>query len=185
MDLRIRPDFFVMAEQEENIEQVIERLTPKELRFCQLYAQYLNGARAAREAGYSPDSDRFIASENLTKPNIKRVVKYYLEEAIMPVEEAVKRLSDMGRGNFSPFLTEGGALDIDSNEARENIGLIKKVKQVRRMELGRGENVQKDYEILSTEIELHDAKDALKLLLEVHGKLVQKHEVYVPPTIVL
>lgn len=167
-----------MAEQEENIEQVIERLTPKELRFCQLYAQYLNGARAAREAGYSPDSDRFIASENLTKPNIKRVVKYYLEEAIMPVEEAVKRLSDMGRGNFEHFVKEDGTVDLNSDTAKVNIGLIKKVKQTKKIGYD-------DTEIVSTEIELHDAKDALKTILEVYGKLVQKHEVYIPPTIVL
>lgn len=167
-----------MAEQEENIEQIIASLTPKELRFCQLYAQCLNGAKAARGAGYSENADKEIASRLLTKANIKPVVKYYLEQAVMPVEEAVKRLSDMGRGNFEHFVKEDGTVDLNSDTAKSNIGLIKKVKQTKKIGYD-------DTEIVSTEIELHDAKDALKTILEVYGKLVQKHEVYIPPTIVL
>lgn len=171
-------------EEQESIDQTIERLTPKELRFCQLYAQCLNGARAAREAGYSKDYAREIACQNLAKLHIKRVVRHFLEKEAMPVEEAVKRLSDMGRGSFDPFLTVSGSLDIDSDTARENIGLIKKIKQIKRVEVGKRED-DESYEITSTEIELHDAKDALKILLEVHGKLVQKHEVYIPPVVEL
>lgn len=163
---------------QENIEQIIANLTPKELRFCQLYAQCLNGAKAARDAGYSENTAKVIACENLTKPNLKQVVKHYLELEAMSTEEAVKRISDMGRGNFEYFVKEDGTVDLTTDSAKANIGLIKKVKQTKKIGYD-------GTEIVSTEIEIHDAKDALKTILEVHGKLVQKHEVYIPPTIVL
>ena len=46
-------------------------LTEKEELFCQSYLIDFNGARAARDSGYSEDSARAIASENLTKPHIR------------------------------------------------------------------------------------------------------------------
>lgn len=46
-------------------------LTEKEELFCQGYLIDFNGARAAREAGYSEDSAKQIAAENLTKPYIR------------------------------------------------------------------------------------------------------------------
>lgn len=49
----------------------IKPLTEKEELFCQSYLIDFNGARAARDAGYSQDSDRSIAAENLTKPHIR------------------------------------------------------------------------------------------------------------------
>lgn len=93
-----------MEEGKENIDQIIERLTPKELRFCQLYAQCLNGAKSAREAGYSEDYAREIASQNLTKLHIKRVIAYYLQDSIMSIEEATKRLSDVASTRLNDYL---------------------------------------------------------------------------------
>lgn len=154
-----------MSEQDSNIDAVIDSLTPKELRFCQRYAQHLNAAKAAREAGYSKRSDDEIGHENLRKHKIKVVIKHYLEQTAMPTEEAVRRLTDIGRGNFEPFLTEDGTLDLNSDAAKVNIGLIKKVKQTKKVAPDGTEQVY-------TEIELHDAKDAVKTILEVQGKIV-------------
>ena len=148
-----------------DIEQLIKRLTPKELKFCQRYAQHLNAARAAREAGYSENSDYMIGSENLRKLHIKPVVKYYLEQDAMPPEEGVKILSNMGRGSFDVFTKEDGTIDLTSEKAKANIGLIKKLKQTKKVAPDGSEQVY-------TEIELHDAKDAVKTILEVHGKIV-------------
>ena len=47
------------------------KLTEKEEAFCQQYLIDFNGARAARAAGYSEDSARSIAAENLTKLHIR------------------------------------------------------------------------------------------------------------------
>lgn len=50
-------------------------LTGKQKKFCENYIWDFNGARAAREAGYSEDSAASIASELLTKPNIQGYIK--------------------------------------------------------------------------------------------------------------
>lgn len=49
-------------------------LTPKQQRFVEEYLIDLNGTQAAIRAGYSPDSAREIASENLTKPAIHAAI---------------------------------------------------------------------------------------------------------------
>lgn len=50
-------------------------MTPKEIKFCQEYLIDLNGTQAAIRAGYSKRSAKEIASENLTKPNIKKWIE--------------------------------------------------------------------------------------------------------------
>ena len=50
-------------------------MTPKEIKFCQEYLISLNGTQAAIKAGYSKRSAREIASENLTKPYIKKWIQ--------------------------------------------------------------------------------------------------------------
>jgi phage terminase small subunit len=49
-------------------------LTPKQEKFCREYILDYNGARSARSAGYSEDTAKEIASENLTKPNIRAYI---------------------------------------------------------------------------------------------------------------
>lgn len=49
-------------------------LTAKESRFVDEYMVDLNGTQAAIRAGYSPDSARQIASENLSKPYIQAAI---------------------------------------------------------------------------------------------------------------
>lgn len=51
-----------------------EKLTGKQKRFCEEYIFDFNGARAARDAGYSEETARNIASENLTKPDIQAYI---------------------------------------------------------------------------------------------------------------
>jgi len=130
---------------------------------------------AAREAGYSEKSDDIIAHENLRKPKISTVISLLLKQQIMTVDEGMTRLTTWGRGTFEPFLTVDGSLDLSTSEARANIGLIKKVKQVRKSIVDE-DGDEAAAQIISTEIELHDPKDAVKTLLEAHGKLIKRHE---------
>jgi phage terminase small subunit len=60
-----------------------EELTEKQKIFCQEYILDWNGSRAARVAGYSEKTAKEIASENLTKPNIKS----YIEEIQKDIEK--------------------------------------------------------------------------------------------------
>lgn len=60
-------------------------LTAKQQRFCNEYLIDLNGAQAAIRAGYSEKNARVIASENLSKPNIKA----YIEKCMAEKEDAL------------------------------------------------------------------------------------------------
>ncbi len=57
----------------------IDKLTAKEEKFCNEYVLYLNGAKAAIEAGYAEKSARITASRLLTKDNIANRIKYLKE----------------------------------------------------------------------------------------------------------
>lgn len=46
------------------------KLTEKQRLFCHRYIRHWNGAKAAREVGYSETTAKEIACENLTKPHI-------------------------------------------------------------------------------------------------------------------
>lgn len=51
------------------------KLTDKQRTFCEEYLVDLNGAQAAIRAGYSEDSARVIASQNLSKLNIQEYIQ--------------------------------------------------------------------------------------------------------------
>jgi hypothetical protein len=53
----------------------LDKLTPKQEAFVREYLVDLNGAAAARRAGYSENRARDIACENLTKPNILKAIE--------------------------------------------------------------------------------------------------------------
>ena len=64
-------------------------ITKKNIRFIKEYRLSLNGADAARKAGYSEKTARTIASEILAKPDIKAKIAEY--EAIEREQYAVKQ----------------------------------------------------------------------------------------------
>jgi phage terminase small subunit len=67
-------------------EVTLNKLTPKQEAFVREYLVDLNGAAAARRAGYSENSAKQIASENLTKPDV-----------MMAIEEAFASLGGITR----------------------------------------------------------------------------------------
>ena len=58
------------------LEELQEKLTEKEKNFCHEYVVDWNGARAARESGYSQKNDRTIATQNLAKLHIKQYIEF-------------------------------------------------------------------------------------------------------------
>lgn len=57
-------------------EELKNKLTEKEKNFCHEYVVDWNGARAARAAGYSENSAREIATQNLSKLHIKQYIDF-------------------------------------------------------------------------------------------------------------
>lgn len=61
-------------------EELLKKLTGKEKKFCHEYVIDWNGARAARAAGYSENSARHIADQNLSKLHIKQYIAYIRDD---------------------------------------------------------------------------------------------------------
>jgi phage terminase small subunit len=64
----------VEAERQYTLDELKAKLTNKERIFCHQYVVDWNGARSAREAGYSENSCRQIADQNLSKLHIKQYI---------------------------------------------------------------------------------------------------------------
>lgn len=84
-------------------------LNDQQERFCHEYIVDLNGTQAAIRAGYSETSARQIASENLSKPNIRQRVKELAAER----NEAV--------GLSAQFVIEGIVRNIRRCEQAERV----------------------------------------------------------------
>jgi phage terminase small subunit len=80
------------------------KLTEKEEAFCQAYLIDFNGAKAARLAGYSENSAKEIASENLTKLHIR--------ERISELRNEMGRSFNISRERIAQELARIGFLDI-------------------------------------------------------------------------
>lgn len=147
-------------------------MTARQKKFVVAYCQHLIGTKAAIEAGYSKTRAKQAAYELLANKDVKAAIDAILTEHAMSTAEAIRRLTDMGRGDLSPFMTKEGdhyKLDISSRKARKAIGLIKKAEQKRFIIRDRDGNELGTEQTLK--IELHDAKDAIVKLLEVQGKI--------------
>lgn len=81
------------------------RLTPKQKAFCDYYIELGNATEAARKAGYSEKTARFIGQENLTKPNIKSYIADRMaqkeKERIASQDEVLQFLTQVMRGEVT------------------------------------------------------------------------------------
>jgi phage terminase small subunit len=77
-------------------------LTDKQKLFCDEYLVDLNGTQAAIRAGYSKNSARSMAAENLAKPNIRQYIDARMQEKekelIADQDEVLKYLTNVLRG---------------------------------------------------------------------------------------
>lgn len=78
------------------------KMTAKQKRFCDEYLIDLNATQAAIRAGYSENTARNIACENLAKPNIKAYIDERMaekeSELIADQDEVLKYLTSVLRG---------------------------------------------------------------------------------------
>lgn len=142
-------------------------LTNRQHVFVSEYLRCWNAAEAARRAGYSERTARNIGYQTLQKPEIQDEINRRMAEIKMSADEVLVRLSEQARLDISQFVKPGGAIDWDAIKA--NGHLVKKVKH------NAGQN---------SEIELHDAQAALKLLGQAHRLFTERTEVDVKLSVV-
>jgi phage terminase small subunit len=129
----------------------VNKLTPKQERFCQEYCIDFNGAAAAIRAGYSEKTAKEIAAENLTKPNIQaRIAELQqktAEKFEVTKEMLARELLAIARSDVRKYFNDDYQLkqikDLDDeaaaaiseievseiNAGEVSIGLTKKIKR--------------------------------------------------------
>lgn len=136
-------------------------ITAQQERFIVEYLKLRKGAEAARRAGYSEHTAKVQASRLLTNANLLAEIERRTKANGMGLDEAVSRLSDIGRGTMEDFVSltyepyPVATLDLGKARERDVLHLIKKLKY------------DKDG---NPEIELYSAADANKFIAELHSR---------------
>ena len=134
-------------------------LTNKQIKFCHEYILDLNATQAAIRAGYSKNTARFIACENLTKPNIQQKLAELQAETAkrnqVTVDMIIEELKELGFSNIADFMHDGKMLPLA--EVAKN-----KLKAVSQVKLTRSVNGNDKREII--EFKLYDKLSALDKL---------------------
>ena len=161
----------------------INNITVDELAFVLAYfAENMNSTRAYMrlhpKAKY--DSARATAPEWLAKPSVQIEIKRRLEENAMGAAEALYRLGEMARAEMRPFIriSDDGFcyFNFSDPESSRYMYLIKKIKTKRERRIDGGGKDSEAWEGEWVEVELHDAQAALRDILKIHGKFVDRFE---------
>ena len=98
-------------------------LTPKQKAFADYYIECGNSTEAARKAGYSEKTSRFIGSENLTKPNISAYIAERMqaqnEARVASADEVLQFFSSVMRGEVKDQFGLDAALSDRLNAGKE------------------------------------------------------------------
>lgn len=134
-------------------------LNAKQTRFCEEYIIDLNGTQAAIRAGYSKKTANRIASELLTKPDIKARIEELKAERSkrtgITADRVLQELALIGFSNITDFLA------------------IKDVKKTRTVEIFKTGDIKDGKEAAISEVK--QTKDGISLKL--HSKTDALHKI--------
>jgi phage terminase small subunit len=142
-------------------------LEPKQEAFITEYIKCRNAAEAARRAGYSEKTARFIGAENLTKPNILKEIEERTKANGMGLDEALSRLADFARADLGQWTSDDGEIDIAAMKRDGATHMLRKIKRTRRSGTSPS---GAEWEEVTVDVELHDAKDANKFVADLHSR---------------
>lgn len=150
---------------EEKEEYDFDNLTDKQKRFCEEYVIDWNGTRAAIASGYSKKTAKEIASENLTKPNIKAYIDYIQQDlsklAGISALKNVLELKKIAFTNLTDF-KKGWMTEREFEELTEDQkAALSEIQYTDRMTKAGSEKIVK--------FKVHDKMRALELLNKMLG----------------
>ena len=146
------------------------KLTNKQRVFIDEYLKCFNASRAATLAGYSEKTAYSSGQRLLKDVDIKAEVDERLTASRMSSDEALNRLTDIGRGDIGDLIDDNGLLDIRIAREKNMTKLIRKIKQKTITRIGKTDN-DDDVEITEIEFEMYSAKDAIDTILKAGGNL--------------
>lgn len=149
-------------------------LTGKQRRFCEEYIFDFNGTRAAIAAGYSENTAREIASENLTKPNIQAYIKELQSDlektsgiSRLKVLREHEKLAFSSIAHLHNTWIERKEFDQLTDEQRACIAEIQT--QIRKTSVVREGQPEMDIETEFVKIKLYDKQKALDSISRMLG----------------
>lgn len=131
-------------------------------------ATYPKSSYAAARA----NSARLIAKDSIRLEMERRMVELH-----MSADEAMSRLTDIARGDVGELMdVYSTGFDLDMKKAKETglTKLIKKVKQKTTTHIAKSES-DEDREVTELEIELYPADAAIRDILKIHGRFVDRN----------
>jgi len=161
-----------------------EKLTEKQIRFCQEYIIDLNGTQAAIRASYSEDSAQQIASELLLKPVIQLYVQELLDDRASrtkaTADKAISEIYHLISFDASQIFNEEGCLKnihtipLNTRKAIASIEVFEEYS-------GKGtKNDPKQFIGYTKKIKFWDKPKSVELLARHLKLLTDKHELSGP-----
>ena len=146
-----------------------KKLTAKEEMFCLEYVTHFNGAKAARDAGYSEESAKEIASQNLTKLHIRNKISKLLEKRIGSLELTAERVGEEYAAIAYARLCDVGQWDEEGNLILAPSCLIPDaiqpaIQSIKKIVTAEGERL---------EIKMHSKEKALEMIAK-HAKFFEE-----------
>jgi phage terminase small subunit len=126
-------------------QETLDRLTSKQREFVREYLVDLNGAAAARRSGYSKNSAKQIASENLTKPDVMMAI----EEAFASLGgiTRIRIVDELGAIAFGDI---GDFVDWDNEIQHVAADLVKRMDGA--VEVGRGDTLPDQVRVITNRV---------------------------------
>lgn len=156
-----------------------DKLTDKQLLFCQEYIVDLNATQAAIRAGYSEDSAYSTGHDNLKKPEIEKKIQEYMDlrskRTEITADRVLTELAKLGFSDAKHLFTSGGAIIPLQDLPTDVSACIQSVEVVTRPT---GEKDENGYPIVENihKIRMADKKASLELLAK-NLKLVDSRTV--------
>ena len=147
-------------------EEKEKELTNKQKRFCEEYVIDWNGARAAIAAGYSENTAKQIATENLTKPYLVSYIEDYKKNlskatGITAIRNALE-LAKVAYSNISDLKTNWHDFKQWEDLTEEQKAAVS---EITHSEIGIGEGMIKEV----VKVKMHDKLKALQMLNKMFG----------------
>lgn len=142
-------------------------LKPRQRRFCEEYLVDLNGAAAARRAGYSADAAKEQASRLLTDANVQAELDRLREERSkrtqITADDVVLELGKLAFANMLNYVTiqDDGTAIVDFSMVNRDMGAAMKEVTIETYTEGKGDDAK---DVKRIKFQLHDKKGALEAL---------------------
>lgn len=141
------------------------KLSEKQKLFVECYLKHLNATQAAIEAGYSQKTAGSIGQENLTKPEIQKLIQESMDKRAKKVqvtaEEVLSELKKMAFIDLAGFYTE----DVNGNRVIKKLEDLTDAQKASLLEIREDEIIIAGQKLgTNIKIKLHDKLKALELI---------------------